>query len=141
MGNFSNESHREEYVYDFAVDGGAVGAIDLSAKANSHVVPSGALVKAVYARVVTAFTSGGAATVSWGPTADADGYSGAAKAMAAMTANAAFSGEHDGGALLATPGVYPVVAASSQDLKLTIGTAALTAGKLVVVVEYEKPSL
>jgi hypothetical protein len=140
MGTFSNEAHSHEYVYDFAVDGGAIGAIDLSAKANSQLLSAGCLVKAVYARVVTAFTSGGAATVSWGPSADVDGYSGAAKAMAAMTLNAAFSGEHDSGALL-TGGVYPVVASNSQDLKLTIATAALTAGKLVIVVEYYKPSV
>jgi hypothetical protein len=138
MSVFSNEEHLQEYVYDFAVSGGAVGAISLSALAGKSI-PAGALVTAVYAKVVTAFTSGGAATVSWGPTADPDGYSGAAKAMAAMVDDAAFSGQEDSGALL--DGVYPVVAANSQDMLLTIAVAALTAGKMAIVVKYLKPTL
>lgn len=140
MGKFSNELHVQELVYDVAVDGGSVGAYDLSAKASKSGMPVGSLVKAVYAKVVTAFTSGGAATLEWGPTADADGYSGAAKAVGALVDDAAFSGQEDSAALL-SGGVYAVVGASGSDFKVTVGAAAMTAGKAVFMVEYYKPTL
>ena len=138
--------HVEEYVYDFAVDGGSVGAINLSAKDNMHVLPLGAVVKSVVMKVVTAFTSGGAATVAWGPTSDADGYSGTPVAVASLTANAVFRGYEGAAALLWQdtndhPLFYPVLVANDSDMKLTIAAAALTAGKSVLWVEYYKPTL
>jgi hypothetical protein len=142
---FKNQMHVQEYVYDFAVDGGAVGAIDLSAKAGMNLIPTGAVVQHVGAKVITACTSGGSATVAWGPSADADGYSGAAKAVASLTANAAFNEAMGAGALLwddtNDAALYQVVTGSTYaDFKMTIGTAALTAGKIAFWVEYFMPN-
>ena len=150
-GMFSNDGVQvQEYVYDFAVDGGSTSAaIDLSAKAGKPTLPAGAVVLGVVARVLTSCTSGGSATVSWGPSADADGYSGAAVAVASLAANAVFNGTEDGSnpaALLwdntlDAPKYYPVTAtANTQDFTVTIATAALTAGKISFSVLYLNPA-
>ncbi|MEV7611318.1 hypothetical protein AB0N61_17670, partial [Microbacterium sp. NPDC089320] len=47
--------------YDFAVDGGAVGDIDLT---KSPVIPAGAVILGGFVEVDTAVTSGGSATVA-----------------------------------------------------------------------------
>lgn len=134
-----------EYVYDFAVDGGAVGAINLHAKAGKGVLPVGAIIKAVTAKVVTAFTSGGSATLVWGNGDDADGYSGATIAVASLTDNALFNGWDNGAALLwddTNDHQIPVNVADAADGQfiVTIGTAAMTAGKALFLVEYLMPT-
>jgi hypothetical protein len=149
MAQFKNSGlHVQEYVYDFAVDGGAAGAIDLSAKAGKSPLPVGAIIKGVTAIVETACTSGGSATVAWGPGADADGYSGVALAVASLTANAVFNGYQDAttpSALLwnnttDAPVEYVVTStANTQTFTMTIATAALTAGKINFMVEYLLP--
>ena len=147
MPGFKNDGVQvQEYVYDFDVDGGATGAIDLSAKAGKADLPVGAIINAVRAKVVTACTSGGSATVVWGPTADADGYSGATIAVASLTDNALFNGWDNAAALLWDDTndhaiSYNVTAAANADLNMTIATAALTAGKIIFFVEYYVPSL
>lgn len=125
MSVFKNEILSQEYLYDFAVDGGAVSTIVLSDKVGYKALPAGALVTNVYAVVETACTSGGSATVSWG-NADVDGYSGTAKAVAALVGDAAFAGD---GALV--PSVV-----SDGDFSVAIAVAALTAGKVRFTVEY-----
>ncbi len=129
MSVFKNEMLSQEYVYDFAVDGGAISLIDLSAKAGYKPLPVGALIQNVYANVVTAVTSVGSATVSWG-NADVDGYSGTAKAKAVLVANAAFAGN---GALV------PSMIVADQTFSVNIAVAALTAGKVYFTVEYVVP--
>lgn len=135
----------QEYVYDFAVDGGAVGTVDLHAKANKSVIPVGGIIKSVTAKVVTACTSAGAATVAWGNGDDADGYSGTAIAVASLTDNALFNGWDNAAALIwddTNDHQIPVNVADAADgqLIVTIGTAALTAGKMVFLVEYLLPT-
>lgn len=134
-----------EYVYDFSTDGGAVSTISLSGKSGKAGIPDGSVVHRVHARVLTACTSGGSATVAWGNTSDTDGYSGAAIAVASLTANAVFN-ETRGGALLwddtndANLDYAVTSTANTQDFSLTIGTAALTAGKIVFQVEFSRPA-
>ena len=127
----------QEYLYDFAVDGGAVSTIDLSA---NNLLPEGAVVLDCWARVITACTSGGSATIAWGPTSDADGYSGAAIAVASFTDGAVFNAAGQDSALLwdgtNDHRIYFEVGATSDDFKITIGTAALTAGKIKFCLEY-----
>lgn len=131
-GGWKNEVSYKKFVYDFAVDGGAVGAISLSSKTGSaFTLPLNALVKSVLAKVVTTCTSGGAATVAIGNTATPDAYM-AATAVASLVAN--YVGTEQG-----TPN--SVGAANEQDLTLTIATAALTAGKIEVHVEYYNEGL
>lgn len=123
----------KEYVYDFSVDGGAAGNIVLSDKTGYEALPSGAIIQNVHAWVETACTSGGAATVSWGDGSDVDGYSGTAKAIAALGANAVHEGNEDSGALCPS---Y----ASNTDFSVTIATAALTAGKIRFMVSFYMPA-
>lgn len=134
----------QEYVYDFAEDGGAVGEIFLSSKAGVDPIPTGAIIKRVTAKVLTAVTSAGAATLAWGNDDDPDGYSGTAIAKASLTANAVFNGYDNGAALLwDDTNDHPIdVAVINEDdgeVSVTIGTAALTAGKVVILVEYYYP--
>lgn len=135
----------QEYVYDFDVDAGAQGEIFLSSKAGYAPIPNGAIIKAVTAKVVTAFTSGGSATLSWGNDDDPDGYSGAAIAVASLTDNAVFNGWDNGAALLwddtndhQIP--VPVINEDDGEVSVTIGTADMTAGKMLILVEYLMPS-
>lgn len=134
----------QEYVYDFAKDGGAASTIILSNKLNYDPLPVGAIVKHVTAQVVTACTSGGAATVSWGNGSAATAWSGAAKAVASLTLNAVFNEQ-------ATPSILwddtndasiPIYVSSESvgRFAVTIATAALTAGKIVFSVEYLLPN-
>jgi len=136
----------QEYVYDFAVDGGAVGAINLHAKNGKAVLPVGAIVKAVTMKVVTAFTSGGSATLAYGNGDDADGYSGSAIAVASLVDNFIVNGWDSGAQLLwddTNDHQIPVNVADAADGQfiVTIGTAAMTAGKAVFLVEYLMPTL
>lgn len=128
-----NEVLHREYLYDFSVDGGATGEIELSAKSGAEDLPAGAFIENVYCEVLTAVTSGGAATVSWGSSNDLDGYSGSAKGKAALVADAAFDGAADSGALC--PSVVGSTA-GDEHFSINVGTAALTAGKLRFYVRF-----
>jgi hypothetical protein len=111
-------------VYDFATDGGAVGAI---IPAISDTIPKGAVLFGGFINSPTAVTSGGAATISVGTSAG----SGAATILAA-TGKASFSAE----------AVQEVLGTNSQaetnkpsfkmtaagQINITVAAAALTAG-------------
>lgn len=136
----------QEYIYDFSVDGGAQGEIVLSDKDTKDPIPVGAIIKAVTVKVVTAHTSGGSATLAWGNGDDPDGYSGAAIAVASLTDNALFNGWDNGAVLLwdeVNDHQIPLNVADADDGKVsvTIGTADMTAGKLVLLVEYLMPTV
>lgn len=118
---WTNEVAVERVTYDFSVDGGAVGALDLFTASADLVI------KYVHIYVKTACTSGGSATVAVGVTGATTAYVDAtAGAVANLSANAVMG--------TATPKRV----ASGNKVLLTIGTAALTAGKIEVVVEYCK---
>lgn len=151
MGPHSRE--RAVATYDFSNDAGATGELVIFSAGEDVVVHS------VYAIVETACTSDGSATVSIGINSDADGIVDPI-AVASLTANAVFSpnqGGIDSNALLAkldadagvtdtnyeaTLGnnggavVLPVRMAEDAEISMTIGTAALTAGKIRFIVEY-----
>lgn len=109
-------------VYDFSKDAGAVGQLDLFT-ADEQV-----LVKFAYARVLTTCTSGGSATVSVGKAADLAGIIGST-AVASLVAGAVIIGS--------APDASNVVAAAAA-VKMDIGTAALTAGKIEFCFELVK---
>lgn len=119
----------QEYVYDFAKDGGAVGFIDL---ADAMKLPAGAMILGGYYLVDTAMTSGGSATVAIG-----DAASGARYLAATAYNNSAF----DAGDLAAFAIGVPlnVDSANKGKFGITIATAALTAGKLKFVLEVWMP--
>lgn len=112
-------------LYDFAVDGGAVGDITL----RGDTIPSGAVITDALIKVTTALTSEGSATV-------------AIKAEGAADINAA---DAISGAPWSTTGAKradltatsaPVTTTAARSLVATVGTADLTAGKFTVAVEY-----
>lgn len=104
--------------YDFAVSGGAVGDISLDSW-----VPPGAVITNVYSREVTSATSGGSATVTL------------SAGSTALTGATAIADVATGSIALASSATAVVISASSR-LKITVGTAALTAGKVEYFIEY-----
>lgn len=122
---FTGETRRVALVYDFAQDGGAY---------NGNVytlgtVSGSVLIEKVIARVATAVTSGGSATVIIGHTDNADAFvdatGGALANIGAVTVIAD-----------ATTNV-PMILVNGKLITMTIGTADLTAGKIVVEVWYK----
>lgn len=141
-----NSLHTQEYLYDFAVDGGAIGDIDLHAKENYSPLPIGAVVKAVYAKVLTTVTGGAGATIAWGNEDDEDGYSGPTVAIAGATANAVFNGWDNASVLLWDDAnkhqiFITIDDADAAQFVFQIATATLTAGRILFVVEYYMPSV
>jgi hypothetical protein len=119
-------------VYDFAVDGGATGALDVFTASEALIVTHAHLT------VKTTATSGGSATLKWGPSADDDRFCDTTQgAVASLTAGATVVPP----ALEGTPNVLPVPFKMAAGGKLiqTIGTAALTAGKVEYVLRVIKP--
>jgi len=137
MGYPKNEVQELFYEYDFAKDGGAVSVISLRPKINP--IKEGMIIRGVEVRVKTALASGGSATVTLGNTTDADGY--LADFFSLGSLNAVINSGSVAGALLWDdtndhPIHYRVDAtAANQDLVLEVGTAALTAGKLEVMLQ------
>lgn len=117
----------QEYEYDFAVDGGAIGVINLSAKANKAVLPTGAVRISSHVLVQDAFLGSGA-SAKFGTTASDADYA-ANAAVASYSANALFNDT--------TP---IVVGATSDDCLLTIAGADLTAGKAKVLITFVVPN-
>lgn len=119
----------QEYTYDFAVHGGAVGQIDLATAAKS-LLPVGAVVTQVHYKVVTAPTSGGAATIAIGDVGSAARY-------LAATAIASYTLDLVAVNAIGTP--MNITAANNGKFAITIATAALTAGKIKFFVSYLMP--
>ena len=128
-------------LYDFAVHGGAVGDIPLRVS-----VPAGAVIVDSFVQILTAPTSSGSATI-------AISLESAGDILAATAFDAApFDGTFGLGLARYTPGLrFPedlpieiddsdagafVAATEERELSLTIGTAALTAGKFNVFLHY-----
>lgn len=122
---FKNKMNHQKYYYSFAVSGGAVGTLSLSALV-SRSLPLNSVIASMIIKPTADFTSGGAATVSVGNTASATAYM-AATAVASLTDNA----------LPTVTGVpNSIGAANEQDVTMSIAVAALTAGSLEIDVEF-----
>ena len=138
----------KEYLYDFDEDGGVKDVnICLSDKNGCAPIPSGAVVVNVIAKVITAVTSDGAATVSWGTESDEDGYSGTTIAKGSLTANSIWSPGVQGSETLLWDDSndhninYYVADADGGSFEVLISTANLTAGKIVFGVFYWEPAV
>jgi hypothetical protein len=103
-------------LYDFSVDGGAVGTVSFGLK-----LPANAVVVNVHSDEQTNITSGGAATLKL--------VAGSTDLLGA-TAIASFA------SVKSHNPTDPIKLSSASELKMEIGTAALTAGKLRWAVEY-----
>lgn len=109
--------------YNFTNQGGAVGDIELKDdQGNSVAVPAYACITRVFTDGITAFTSGGSATVA---------IAAGSSVLLAATAynNAALVG-------FDAQSITPVKITAASTLKITVATAALTAGKMRFFVEY-----
>jgi len=112
-------------VYDFAVDGGVIGAITL---ASTAALPDNAVVTAVTYDVLTTCTSGtDAATIALSVPTDG----------ALSTAIAISNGANpwDAGARLANTAL-PKKLTAARNLQITVAAEAVTAGKIVFCVQY-----
>jgi hypothetical protein len=113
--------------YDFAVDGGAVGDIDLT---TSAAVPANAIVLGGFVEVDTALTSGGAATVA----VKVEGAGDIVAAAAVSGAPWSTTGRKD--IVPDFTGSAMVKTTAARTVQATVGTAALTAGAFDVVLFY-----
>ena len=125
----ANMLHTIEFLYYFAVQGGAQGALTLSGNSK---LPIGAVVTRFWAVVETAVTSGGSATVAFGTVTDADAFL-AATAKASLGACITIGG----GPAAAH---VQVAVANDRTVNATVATADLTAGKIRCFVEFWMPS-
>ncbi len=112
-------------LYDFAVEGGAVGDITLRGDA----IPSGAIIVDSLIHVDTVLTSGGSATVAIKTEGAADVNAADAISGAPWSTTGAKRGD-----LTAT--TAPVKTTAARSIVATVGTAALTAGVFRIVVWY-----
>lgn len=120
--------HTLKLQYSFAVQGGAIGAINLVGEdGKAAKLPKGAIVRDCLIDVVTAPTSGGAATIAFGTGQ-------AANDLKAATAIASITG------LVACVPVGTAATAIKLTLDrtptITVAAFALTAGKFYVHIEY-----
>ncbi len=113
--------------YDFAVDGGAVGDIDLTSSAS---IPANAYILAGFIEVETALDSGGSATVALK-------VEGAADLLAATAfGSSPWSTTGRKSIIPVGTGATSVKTTAARKLQATIATAALTAGVFDLVVLY-----
>lgn len=121
--------------YDFAVDGGAVGAITLRSAGGASLgseLPAGSVITGGYIEVDTLVTSASSntGTISVGSESAAD------LLAAAVTSGAPWSTTGRKSILPAATGATSVKTTVKRNLTITVATAALTAGKFRVVVFY-----
>lgn len=126
-GSQSRGAATASFEYDFGTHGGGTGAKTLTAF--SGKLPDNAVIVSAYTEAVTSLTSGGAATVKIGITGNDDSF----KAATAYN-DASFVAEAITAITAETP--LKVNNASGVSVLATIATAALTAGKFRVHVDY-----
>lgn len=114
-------------IYDFSVNGGAVGSTVILLP-QDNLLPDNAIITNVYVDVLTTCTSGGSATVGLRLNSGTDALG--ATAVASLTAGAIIAGTPDGTA------ANMVKLTADRNITVVIATAALTAGKFAVFVEY-----
>ena len=127
------------YVYDFAVDGGAASTIDLTASGNA--LEAGLVITDMHLYIDTAFTSAGTPTVTLGNEDDVNGYF--ADILALGAAGAVIRAGSVAGDLIWDDTNdhridYKLPDAGAAVPSVTIGTAALTAGKITMVVKCRR---
>ena len=116
--------------YDFAVDGGAVGAITLMPDAT---IPSGSLILGCYINC-TADVVGGAGTTGALHINSADDLVAAAVVTGAPFEAGRFAGDH-------TLGSAPIELTADRNITFTIAVNPVTAGVFEVLVLYLPPGL
>lgn len=114
-------------IYDFSKVGGAVGDIKLkTSDGDTFKLPAKAIIRRVLIDTVTAPTSGGSATIALKAVSAGD--------LKAAAAFGTYTGLLDG--IPAFSAATSIKTSAEIEPVITIGTAALTAGKIVVFMEY-----
>lgn len=122
-----NHKHVMRALYDFSVVGGAVSTINLKDEdGKDAVVPNKAIITSVFIDTLTAPTSGGAATIALGANSTTD--------LKAATAIASYTGIIAG--VPVGTAATAVKLTNDRTITATVATAALTAGKIYVLIEY-----
>lgn len=118
------------FEYDFDVDGGAIGAINLRGAGNggANTIPDDAIICEVLTESIDAVTSAGAATIALGITGNADAF----EAATAISDNS----YDTAGTIDAKANELPLKTAAAVNVIATVADFALTAGKFHVHVEY-----
>lgn len=129
------------YEYDFSVSGGAATDIVLVNK-GINALEAGLVITDMFIKVETALTSGGSATVTAGDAGDRDGYF--VDFFADASANAVINRGDRAGALIWDdtndhPIYYRIASAANAIPSISVGTAALTAGKFKLYIQAYKP--
>ena len=127
-GGLENNKQVGYWEYDFSRDGGAIGTVTMF----GPKLPVGAIVVDGLIKVETAVTSAGAPTVALHITTAEDVLAETLKG--ALTLNALIDAVPDAAASAVT------VATAAKGVTLTIGTATLTAGKIVCMLDYYVPT-
>lgn len=113
------------FEYDFAKDGGAVGTIAL----RGPKLPSAAVITDGKIHVITAVTSSGAVTMTLGIETAVDVLASTLKG--AMTLNAILDVVPE-----RTAATSILTTTTGAGVTMTVGVAAITAGKFIVALEY-----
>lgn len=122
-----NQQGQAQGVYSFAVQGGAVGLINLKDSAGNDLkLPNNAIIQNVLIHAVTAPTSAGAATVGFQVQAAND--------ILADTAIASVTGRLQGIPDDAVANMIRLTA--ERTVQIEIAVAALTAGKINLFIDY-----
>lgn len=119
--------------YDFAVDGGAIGAITLrsaSSDSNGNSIPSGSVIEGGYLEVDTGFTTGSAATMAISVEGANDIIS------ATVVSGAPYSTTGRKSITPAFTGATTVKTTAARSIVATIAVGTVTAGKGRVVLFY-----
>jgi hypothetical protein len=120
----------KKFIYDFAVDGGAIGSLT-----SNLSLPLGAKIKNIAVNTITTVTSGGAATIDLIIDGTALSIIGGPLVITDLPAAGAFDLNVSTAVTeVPTPSVNIGVFAGLIDL--VIGVAPLTAGKFEIYVEY-----
>jgi len=115
-------------IYNFAVDGGGIGAITPQ---DSDTIPANAVIIRGQIYVQTAVTSAGSATVSIGTTAGSS-----AASILAATAKASLTVATLLDPIPLSSAATAIKMSAAGQINFTVGTAALTAGVIEVMLEY-----
>lgn len=115
-------SRTESVLWDFSVDGGAVGTFSFT-----RTLPANAVITGIVLHEITNVTSGGSATLT--VMAGSTALSGAIAVAAVATGTTA---------LASSATAIPLAAVS--ELKLAVAVAAITAGKLRMFINYLIPN-
>lgn len=143
IGQYDSQLYSKTFIYDFAVDGGAIGTIPLRSALGA--IPSGAVILAVAVDLLTAFVAAAGATASFGIEADGDLQAAAdpntytagriiATPYADTTKNAISAAAILANANGLTANMLLTTAARFPHL--VVATHPLTAGKMLVNVQY-----